>query len=100
MIDTTTTKGHDMTDTYTTDVKRISDSLGLDFQPYTGQQAIHTPLAYMATGPRGAQYGLVRYPKSPDYLYVINLRTWRVGVAIHGNSTFTDRDGVLATVNS
>lgn len=49
--------------------------------------------AYRLTGPRGAQYGLIRNANRPEMLFAINMKLRSTPF-----EWFTDRDGVLVAV--
>jgi hypothetical protein len=51
-------------------------------------------IGYYLTGPRGAKYALMRYPKQPSVMYALDSIGQVKG--LKGNYTFTDEGGVLA----
>ena len=49
---------------------------------------------YVLRGPKGGEYGLLRFQGSPDKLYAINLRSFTSSTPFQGH-IFTDKDGKL-----
>lgn len=54
---------------------------------------------YLLHGKRGAQYGLIRFPKAPHQFWVMNARTGNTDASIKGNTRFTDKDGDLRPIS-
>ena len=66
--------------------------LDYDLEPLNDHDG---PGAYRLWGPAGEIYELRRYRKSPEVLYVVDVRNGRRIAALAGHYTFTDRAGHL-----
>lgn len=55
---------------------------------------------YLLTGARGAQYGLIRYNKTPEFMFAIQLGGRHPKVSpVLSHWIFTDKDGDLKSVS-
>lgn len=66
----------------------------MEYMGYTVEPQGGGAFAYLLTGKRGAQYGLLRYRQASHLMYVVRARTGVI-CGLKGNYTFTDEGGML-----